>query len=72
MSLNLTKCHYICLGKNKKNNTFNFGNISLENSKVEVILGLTIDNKLSFDNHVKKFVEKQVKRLVHYQEYQII
>ena len=72
MSLNLTKCHYICLGKNKENNTFNFGNISLENSKVEVILGLTIDNKLSFDNHVKKFVEKQVKRLVHYQEYQII
>ena len=72
MSLNLTKCHYICLGKNKENNAFNFGNISLENSKVEVILGLTIDNKLSFDNHVKKFVEKQVKRLVHYQEYQII
>ena len=29
MSLNPTKCHYMCLGKNKENDTFNFGNISL-------------------------------------------
>ena len=46
--------HYMCLGKNKENNTFNFENKFLTNSKEEVILGLTIDNKLSFDNHVKK------------------
>ena len=45
MSLNPTKCHYMCLGENKKNDTFNFDNISLKNSKEEVILGLTIDNK---------------------------
>ena len=30
MSLNPTKCHYMCLGKNKENDTFNFGNISLK------------------------------------------
>ena len=71
-SLNPTKCHYMCHGKNKENDTFNFRNISLKNSKEEVILGLTTDNKLSFDNHIRKFVEKQFKRLVHYQEYQII
>ena len=53
MSLNPTKCHYMCLGKNKENDTFNFGNISLKNSKEVAILGLTIDKKLSFDNHVK-------------------
>ena len=58
MSLNPTKCHYMCLGKNKENDTFNFGNISLNNSKEEVILGLTIDNKLCFDNHVKKICRK--------------
>ena len=52
LSLNPTKCHYMYLGKNKENDTFNFGNISLKNSKEEVILG--IDNKLSFDNHVQK------------------
>ena len=49
MSLNPTKCR-----KNKENDTLNFGNISYKNSKEEVILGLAIDNKLSFDNHVKK------------------
>ena len=53
MSLNPTKCHYMCLGKNKENDTFNFGNISLKKSKEVAILGLTIDKKLSFDNHVK-------------------
>ena len=58
MSLNPTKHHYMYLGKNKENDTFNFGNISLNNSKEEVILGLTIDNKLSFDNHVKKICRK--------------
>ena len=36
MSLNPTKCYFMCL---KENDTFNFGNISLKNSKGEVILG---------------------------------
>ena len=57
MSLYPTKCHYMCLGKSKENDTFNFGNISLKISK-EVILGLTIDNKLSFDNRVKEICRK--------------
>ena len=58
MSLNPTKYPYIFLGKNKEYDKFNFGNISLNNSKEEVILGLTIDNKLCFDNHVKKIYAK--------------
>ena len=57
MSLNPTKYHYVYLGKSKENDTFNFGNISLKISK-EVILGLTIDNKLSFDNRVKEICRK--------------
>ena len=65
MNLNPTKCHYRWLGKNKENDTFNFENISLKNSKEGVI-------RLSFDIRVKKFVEKQVIRFVHYQEHQII
>ena len=52
----------MCFGKNKENDTFNFGNISLKNSKEEVILGLTIDNKLSFDNHVKRICRKASKK----------
>ena len=58
MSLNPTKYPYMCIGKNKEYDKFNFGNISLNNSKEEVILCLTIDNKLSFDNHVKKMYTK--------------
>ena len=48
----------MCLGKNEENNAFNFGNISLKNSNEEVILGLTIDNKFSFGNYVKKICRK--------------
>ena len=42
MNLNPTKCLYMCLGKNKENDTLNFGNISYKNSKEEVILSLAI------------------------------
>ena len=58
VSFHPTKCHYMYLDENKKNNAFNFKNISLKNSKEEVVLGLTIDNKLLFDNHVKKICRK--------------
>ena len=54
---NTTTC---CLGKNKENDTSNFRNISLKNSKEELILGLTIDNKLSLDNHVKEICRKAI------------
>ena len=58
VTLNLTKFHYRCRSINKENDTFNFENISIKNSKGEKILGLTIDNKLSLDNHVKKICKK--------------
>ena len=38
MSLNPTKFHYMCLVRNKENDIFNFDNVSLKNSKEEVIL----------------------------------
>ena len=58
MRLNLTIFQYRCLSINKENDTFNFENISIENSKEERILGLTIDNKVSLDNHVEKICKK--------------
>ena len=36
-----TKCHYICFGRNSENDKFAFGNLLLENSKEEVLLGFT-------------------------------
>ena len=59
MSFSPTTCHDMCLGKNKENGTFNFENISL---KIVVTLGLTIDNKLSFDNQVKKICRKAIQK----------
>ena len=53
----------MCLGKSKENNTFQFENVSLKNSKEEMILGLTIDNKRSSDNHVKKICRKAIQNI---------
>ena len=38
-------------------------NISIKNSKVEAILGLAIDNKLSFNNHGRKICRKASQNL---------
>ena len=43
----------MCIGKNTESDIFKFENVCLENSKEEVILGITIDNKLTFDSHMK-------------------
>ena len=46
------------LGRNTENDKFEFGNLILENSKEEVVLGVTIDNKLTFDSHIKNICIK--------------
>ena len=40
-------------GKNTESDIFEFENACLENNKEEVILGITVDNKLTFDSHIK-------------------
>ena len=47
------KCHYICISRNMENDKFEFDNLLLETSKEEIVLGITIDNKLTFDNQIK-------------------
>ena len=44
MILNPDKCHYTCIGKNTESDIFKFENVFLENSKEEVILGITINS----------------------------
>ena len=46
MVLNSRKCHFMCLGQNTVNEIFVYDNTEMKNSKVEKILGVTIDNKL--------------------------
>ena len=63
MILNRNKCHYMCIRKNTESDIFKFENVCLENSKKEVILGITIDNKLTFDSHLKSICRKAGQKL---------
>ena len=51
-------CHYMCISRNTQNDKLEFDNWLLENRKEEVVLGVTIDNKLTFDSHIKNICRK--------------
>ena len=51
------------IGRNTKNDKFEFDNFLLENSKEEDVLGVTIDNKLKFDSHIKNICRKTGQKL---------
>ena len=51
----------MCIGRNTENDKFD--NLPLENSKEEVVLGVTIDNKLTFDSHIKSICRKAGQKL---------
>ena len=53
MVLNPGKCHFMLFGV-KENDQFDLicNDITLKHSSHEKILGVTIDNKLSFDEHI--------------------
>ena len=63
MIFNQNKCHYMCIAKNTESDIFKFQNMRLENSKEEVILGIAIDNKLTFDGHIKSMCRKAGQKL---------
>ena len=63
MVLNQKKCHFICIGSNTENDKFEFDNLLLENSKEEVVLGFTTDNKLTCDSQIKNIDRKAGQKL---------
>ena len=63
MILNPNKCHYMCIGKNTESDIFRFEKICLENSKKEIILGVTNDNKLTFASHIKSICQEASQKL---------
>ena len=63
MVLKQKKCHYMCIGRNNKNDKFESDNLILENSKEEVVLGITIDKKLTLDSHIKNICRKAGQKL---------
>ena len=48
----------MCIGRNSENEKFDFDNLVLENTKEDFVLGVTIDNKLTFDSHIKNICRK--------------
>ena len=63
MVLNQKNCHYMCIARNTENDKFEFDNLLSENSKEEVVLSATIDNKLIFDIHIKNVCRKAGQKL---------
>ena len=53
MILNTEKCHYMCLGKDSLSDLLRFCKEDLEVSELETVLGIQIDSKLNFENHIK-------------------
>ena len=51
------------MGQVNENDKFELDNLLLENSKEEAVLGVTIDNKLTFNSHVKGICRKPGQKL---------
>ena len=62
MALNAGKCHFICLGKDTRNETFIFKGLVTKNSKEQKILGVTMD-KLTFKSHIKNLCKKASQKI---------
>ena len=54
----------MCMGKNSyDNDTLSFNEFNLKNRDYEIILGITIDRKLTFNNHIKNLCKKAGQKL---------
>ena len=64
MKLNADKCNLLVLGQSTNEPvTVRIGNSEVVNSSQQKLLGVQIDNKLSFDNHVSKLCQKASNKL---------
>ena len=53
----------MCLGKDTRNETFIFKGLVIKNSKDQKILGVTIENKLTFKCHIKNLCKKASQKI---------
>ena len=59
MTLNPGKSHFMSIGKDTRDkDVFYYDNLTLKNSNEEEILGVIIDRKLTFHQHIKKMCGK--------------
>ena len=55
--------HFICLSENAENEAFIFKDTIRDNSKEKKILGVTIDNRFTFSNHIKELCKKASQKI---------
>ena len=63
MALNAGKSHFIFLVKDTRNETFIFKGSVMKNSKKQKILGVAIDNKLTFKSHMKNLCKNASQKI---------
>ena len=63
MALNAGKCHFMCLEKDTRNETFIFIVLVMKNSKQQKVLGTTIYNKLTFKSRIKNLCKKASQKI---------
>ena len=63
MALNTGKCHFMCLGKDTRNEPFIFKGLVMKNSKEQKIIRVTIDNKLTFKSHIKNLCKQASQKI---------
>ena len=61
MKANLDKYHFLLTGKNEL--TLNINQFQIKSSKLEKLLGIAIDNKLTFEKHVTNLCNKVSQKL---------
>ena len=68
--LNPDKFRFLTLGFNQPFPDFCFENTIIKNITEEKILGIVMNNNLSFKCHMKKYAKKSIRNSVHLQEFQ--
>ena len=63
MKLNEDKCHFILFGTSKERANIHIAEAQIEESGEEKLLGIALDKKLSFKNHVKTICKKASQKL---------
>ena len=63
MVLNPKKCEFMYLGKSKENQIINYKQYNLKAKETKVLLGVVIDNKLSFKDHISSICKKASRKM---------
>ena len=63
MILNPNNCYFLTVGFQDAQSSFSYDNITIKNLSEDKILGITIDNKLTFKSHLKNICKKANQKL---------